>query len=104
MSAGISRILSTSRPPTTLEAKFAELGQAGARVQLDPETVPIRFAQALKEAGAKIVSGADPCILPKAIKNNTEIAGARAAHVRDGMAMARFLAWLDDQCRLGAAR
>jgi len=88
-------------PPSALEAKFTELGQAGARIRLDPETAPVRFAQALKEAGAKIVSGSDPCILPKAIKNAVEIAGARAAHVRDGVAMARFLAWLDDQVGSG---
>jgi Xaa-Pro aminopeptidase len=34
-------------------------------------------------------------ILPRATKNATEIAGARRAHVRDGAAMVRFLAWLD---------
>jgi Xaa-Pro aminopeptidase len=88
-------------PPNALEAKFAELGQAGARIRLDPETAPIRFAQALKDAGAKIVPGSDPCTLPKAIKNATEIDGARAAHIRDGMALARFLAWLDDHVGTG---
>ncbi len=88
-------------PQNALETKFAELGQVNARVRLDPETAPIRFAQALKEAGAKIVPGSDPCTLPKAIKNDTEIAGARAAHIRDGVAMARFLAWLDDHVGSG---
>ncbi len=39
--------------------------------------------------------GADPCSEPKAIKNTAEIAGARAAHVRDGVAVTRFLAWLN---------
>jgi Xaa-Pro aminopeptidase len=88
-------------PPSAREAKFAELGQAGASVRLDPETAPIRFAHALKEAGAKIVPGSDPCTLPKAIKNATEIAGAHSAHLRDGMALARFLAWLDDHVGSG---
>jgi Xaa-Pro aminopeptidase len=37
----------------------------------------------------------DPCIQPKATKTEAEIAGARAAHLRDGAAMARFLAWLE---------
>ncbi len=32
--------------------------------------------------------------LPKATKNDTELAGARAAHRRDGAAVTRFLAWL----------
>ena len=34
-------------------------------------------------------------ILPKARKNEVEIKGARAAHLRDGAAVVRFLAWLD---------
>ena len=72
------------------------LGAAGARVRLDPDTAPIKFAQALKTEGAQIVPGQDPCILPKAIKNATEIKGARTAHLRDGVAMVRFLAWLDE--------
>ncbi|MBM3556222.1 MAG: M24 family metallopeptidase, partial [Alphaproteobacteria bacterium] len=32
---------------------------------------------------------------PKACKNAVELAGARAAHLRDGAALCRFLAWLD---------
>src|SRR5262245_65426364 len=31
----------------------------------------------------------------KAVKNEVEIAGARAAHIRDGAAVTRFLAWFD---------
>ena len=81
--------------PDALAERLSALGQKAARVRLDPETTPVRFAQILEAAGAKIVSGDDPCILPKAIKNAAEIAGARAAHIRDGAAMARFLAWLD---------
>ena len=42
-----------------------------------------------------MVAERDPCILPKACKTAAEIAGARAAHLRDGAALARFLAWLD---------
>ena len=82
-------------PPDALEARLKALGEKSVRVRLDPETTPVRFAQALEAAGAKIVKGDDPCILPKAIKTNAEIEGARAAHVRDGAAMVRFLAWLD---------
>ena len=35
-------------------------------------------------------------MLPKARKNATELAGTRAAHLRDGAAMVRFLRWLDE--------
>jgi len=49
----------------------------------------------LKDAGGEPVVGADPITLMKARKNKTELAGARAAHLRDGAAMARFLHWFD---------
>ena len=45
--------------------------------------------------GKRIKKAPDPCTEPKAIKNPAEIEGARAAHVRDGVAMTRFLAWFD---------
>src|SRR5262245_52317711 len=82
--------------PASLMDRLKTLGEAQARVRLDPETAPMRLAQALKADGARIVPGQDPCLLPKAIKNATEIAGARTAHLRDGVAIVRFLAWLDE--------
>jgi len=82
--------------PAALVGHIETLGETRARIRLDPETAPARFAQLLKAKGAHIVRGQDPCILPKAIKNATEIEGARTAHRRDGVAMARFLAWLDE--------
>jgi len=87
--------------PAALEKKLKALGKSTARVRLDPETAPVRFAQILSKAGAKIVRGDDPCVLPKAIKNEAEIRGARTAHKRDGAAMVRFLAWLDDTAEAG---
>jgi Xaa-Pro aminopeptidase len=87
--------------PDSLEGRLKALGAASAHVRIDPETAPIRFAQILEAEGAKLVPGEDPCILPKAIKNATEIEGARAAHLRDGAALARFLAWLDEHSATG---
>ena len=87
--------------PEALGADLAKLGKAAATVRLDPETTPVRFKQILEAGGAKISTGEDPCILPKAIKNETEIEGARAAHLRDGAAMVRFLAWLDENAPRG---
>jgi Xaa-Pro aminopeptidase len=37
----------------------------------------------------------DPCIAPKAAKNEVELNGMRAAHVRDGLAMVKFLHSMD---------
>ena len=49
----------------------------------------------LQNAGAHIIEAADPCLMPKAAKNETEIAGMKACHIRDGVAMAKFLSWID---------
>jgi Xaa-Pro aminopeptidase len=48
-----------------------------------------------------VVSGEDPCKLPRACKNPVEQAGARAAHRRDAVALARFLAWFSAAPRAG---
>ncbi len=82
--------------PSALADRLKALGQSRARVRLDPETAPMRFAKLLEAEGAKFVPGTDPCTHPKAIKNATEIKGTRQAHLRDGVAMARFLSWLDE--------
>ena len=68
---------------------------AGKKVRVDAAGSPVWFAQHLREAGAQVVAGADPCLLPKACKNAVEQQGARDAHARDAVAVCRFLHWLD---------
>jgi Xaa-Pro aminopeptidase len=87
------------RPREALPAALAAL--AGKRVRVDPDATPAWFAQALREAGAEVVAGEDPCRLPRACKNAVEQAGARAAHARDAVAMARFLAWFAAEASKG---
>ena len=81
----------TLRPPAELGAALDKL--AGQRVRLDADLTPAWIARRLRAAGAEIVAGEDPCRLPRACKNPTEQDGARAAHRRDAVALARFLAW-----------
>jgi Xaa-Pro aminopeptidase len=66
---------------------------AGQTVRYDPATQAVWFKTTLTAAGAIISEGADPVALPRAMKNHVEQNGARAAHLRDGVAMVRFLAW-----------
>lgn len=69
---------------------------SGAAVSVDRDSAPVQVSDAAIAAGATVVWRRDPCILPKACKNDAELAGSRAAHLRDGAAMAQFLHWLDD--------
>lgn len=72
------------------------------KILIDKRSCPDIVAAILQDAGCEVVQGQDPCILPKACKNATEIAGAKAAHERDGVAMVRFLAWLEAEAPKGA--
>ncbi|MGR3542073.1 MAG: aminopeptidase P family protein [Hasllibacter sp.] len=78
------------------EALTAALTHLSGPVRVDPDTAPFAVFEALREAGVTIAEGPDPCLLPKARKTEAELEGARAAHRRDGAAMARFLHWLDE--------
>lgn len=60
-------------------------------MRFDPATAPVAVARALAQG----VPGQDPCLLPKACKTEAELNGMRAAHLRDGAAMAEFLRWFD---------
>jgi Xaa-Pro aminopeptidase len=56
----------------------------------------------VSENGGKIVRATDPIAPMKAVKNAAEIAGAHAAQLRDGAAMARFLAWFEREAPRGS--
>jgi Xaa-Pro aminopeptidase len=74
---------------------------SGKTVIADPERAVAAIFEALEGAGAKVLQKRDPSILPKAIKNEAEIAGHKAAQARDGAAMARFLHWLSVEAPKG---
>jgi Xaa-Pro aminopeptidase len=73
----------------------------GKRVAVDPERSVAAIGQALDEAGAAVWRVRDPAVLPKAIKNQQEIAGHRAAQARDGAAIARFIRWIESKAPKG---
>ncbi len=76
-------------------AAFEEaLAALTGTIRVDPATAPARI---FTKITAEIARADDPCILPKACKNATEIEGTRIAHLRDAAAMVEFLAWLDAQ-------
>lgn len=90
------------RRPEELSAALTKLGAERASVLVDPEWASDAIVSTLQTAGAQLVKGKDPCVLPKARKNPTEREGARSAHRRDGVAMARFLHWLDEEAGGGS--
>ncbi|OAN19148.1 X-Pro aminopeptidase [Photobacterium jeanii] len=85
--------------PDALQAGLEALAQHN--VLVDPATSNAWASQVLAEAGATLITAADPCLLPKAAKNATEVAGMKACHIRDGVAVSKFLAWVDRQVAAG---
>jgi Xaa-Pro aminopeptidase len=81
-------------PPDALGPALDRLGAARRTVQADPTWTAAWVVQRLASAGATVVRAPDPCLVPKACKNDVELAGARSAHEKDGIALCRFLAWL----------
>ncbi|WP_333712853.1 aminopeptidase P family protein [Yoonia sp.] len=80
---------------------LAALSALDGKVLIDKRSCPDVVVRTLTDAGCEVIRDLDPCVLPKARKNVTEIAGARAAQARDAVAMVRFLAWLDREAPKG---
>ncbi|UCI09886.1 aminopeptidase P family protein [Mesorhizobium sp. B1-1-8] len=83
--------------PGGFEAAVADLARGGAKIALDPVLAAEKLKMLVEGNGGTVVSAADPARIPRATKNQAEIAGSRAAHRRDGAAVAKLLCWLDRQ-------
>ncbi|MGR4000948.1 MAG: aminopeptidase P family protein [Alphaproteobacteria bacterium] len=81
------------RPADSFVDFLSSLG--GKRVLLDPDSAPEHCFRLLAGCGAEVVHRADPCLLPKACKNGVELRAIREAHCQDGVALCRFLHWLE---------
>jgi Xaa-Pro aminopeptidase len=78
--------------PDDLPQAIAEL--KGKAVVVDPSLSSSWYFEALDTAGARVGRAEDPCMLPRACKNPVEIEGTKRAHIRDGVALCRFLHWV----------
>ena len=75
----------------------------GQRVFLDLSSVNYSLYQDIAESAGEenIVSGTSPVILWKAVKNSSETEGLCEAFLEDGIAMEKFLFWLDTEVGSG---
>ena len=79
-------------PLETFEKDIENLKGA---VLIDPARSPLTAETILREKEIEIVDGKDPCVTPKSIKTREEQQAIKQAHIRDGVAVSRFLRWLD---------
>jgi Xaa-Pro aminopeptidase len=91
----------TLKTPESLVEDLVQAGKRGATILFDSATAPAKLVETLRAAGGRPRLADDPATLPKAIKNERELEGAREAHIRDGAALTRFLAWFSEAAPKG---
>ncbi len=75
------------------------LGRQGVCVWVDPTTTNRRVVDTLKKA--PLLCATSPLVAMRAVKNPTQIKAITEAHKRDGVAMVRFLQWLEQAVPAG---
>ena len=80
--------------PDQLQSTLVELG---GRWQLDASSAPSQLFRLANDNSCDVVVAPDPVIAMKATKNRVELEGMRAAHIRDGAAVCRFVEWLSEE-------
>lgn len=77
------------------DIKAILLKQKICRLAMDFKTTPAFVVDICEKLKIKTINKVDPCVEPKAEKNRTELKGMINAHIRDGVAMCKFLAWFE---------
>jgi Xaa-Pro aminopeptidase len=85
--------LADIKEPASIERDLDILGRESKQLLFDSATASAKLASIFKDAGGSCEFGANPIAAMKARKNETELKGARNAHLRDGAALVRFLHW-----------
>ena len=88
-------------PEEALIDQFSEWFGDTSRMAVDAATISEWYNNCFCSRGLELKPTTDPCILPKACKNEAELNGIRSAHVRDGVALTSFLAWFYKSVSLG---
>ena len=93
----ITKTLKSNAKIKAYEAVWDDLkvlaGRKGMSVLIDPSTTNRRVVDTLK--GAQLRYAVSPITAMKAVKNPTQVEGFAEAHRRDGVAMVKFLKWLE---------
>ncbi len=71
------------------------------RLFVDASSLNYQLYSTLASDGVALEEGTSPVGLRKAVKNAREIAGMREAHLQDGVAMERYLYWLEKSVAAG---
>jgi Xaa-Pro aminopeptidase len=82
--------LATLHAPSEITEILAEFSKL--KIMVDPQLTPILISQ---KCGKQTIKAPDPIALMKACKTDHELNGMRQAHLRDGVALTKFLSWME---------
>ncbi len=91
----------TVRPLNQIQGIFSQLKEKGVKVGLDPKTTPSAIYKFLEQIDLPFLALEDPCVLPKSLKTEKEISHVHQAHIWDGVALVKFMAWLEEEVPKG---
>jgi Xaa-Pro aminopeptidase len=85
--------------PSSLPDVLPLLAQ-GKTLLWDPDETPAALVQLATTQGIPWRAHPNPCLLPKSLKNKTELSHIRADHVTEALAIVALLHWLETQAPL----
>ncbi len=83
------------------ESDVSEQLKTYRKVWVDEKRTPIYFKNILKDNNVTILNKEDPCLMPRACKTVAEQAAMKQAHIRDGVALVKFLKWFEEEAPKG---
>ncbi len=96
---GLEAVGVTLRPYEMIYEDAAQIA-AGRKVMLEMGKINDRLRRSIPE-GVEICDQMNPTVLQKAVKTPEEVKWARETHVKDGLAVTRFIKWLKENVGAG---
>ncbi len=69
---------------------------ANLRVGYTEKQAPMRAKNIIAPSVIELINMEDPCVLLRACKNKTQLKHIEETHIEDGIALAKFFCWIDD--------
>jgi Xaa-Pro aminopeptidase len=82
-------------PFENIKARLIELDKQNKTIQFDYSQAPIWFIDNFQKKN--LIIDINPCVLPKSIKNEVEVAGIKYATIQDGIALTKLFNWLENK-------
>lgn len=95
------RIFDPAALENTLAKYSKEAAEDGVSVLMDYNELSVWFKSKIENAGGTTKNVQDPCVAPRACKTPQEQEAIIDAHIKDGVALTKFLSWLDTEAPKG---